>query len=505
MIVEHHDMDATTDNAFETLIEKGQTFVDKSRFLRWIDGAGINILMCGEGWGKSTNLSMLRSFLSNHEPHQSELFKDLAISRQGAYGKFQGKYPVLWLDFSKLGYGSTEKEIKDDLVASVRNLYQNFELEPPKDLASNRLPREVQRLSVTLRERFGLQPILIIDDYDKPTRIAHYGGFYQAINSIIEGLLTACLKNTAYVCQAFLIGQTRPGDKQVPTNFNNFSLYSIFDRKFQGIFGFSQEEVKTLFTAHNQTLAEEDWQQLSLWYGGYYVAGKEYYNPRSITCYLNQLKLGNAEFKPFLSSESPFFKTLSPAIVTQLGSLLKNNAATIRLRTDVFSNYYPGSEASEAVMLNRLLYSQILTPTQATSDFDSGDFIEVKLPNQEITYFIKNLLVMHYQWNESCLSKKEVMTFIGQYLTENPKASMDAIIELGALVHQNKFIEASAMVNTLKANQTNNCSTQDKDDSVTLSPIRILTNNSLGSPIHSNRNSALMIEQKEQSFLPSMQ
>jgi len=228
----------------------------------------------------------------------------------------------------------------------------------------------------------------------------------------------------------------------------------MFDRKFQGIFGFSQEEVRVFFAAHDVKMSEETWQQLSLWYGGYYVRGKEYFNPHSVSCYLQELKQGNKGFKPFFTNKSPFLKQLSELIVMQLGQLLKDNKQVLSMKADLFSTYYPGSEEQESVMLNRLLFNQILTPVINTDEVN-GYAIEVKLPNQEMTCFIKQLLVNHYHWSETCLSKIELIAFLKKFMAENSGEPIDQIFALNALIWKGKLIEASSIVEMLKAKQSN--------------------------------------------------
>jgi|GEM_PF-2170809 len=498
MINEQQEHLIARSDPFKAFIDNKQPIVDKSNLMRWLnDDSKILIFLCGEGWGSSTNLSMLRSFLSNQEQHQDDLFKGMAISGQSAYRQFQGKYPVLWLDFSKIAWDSSEQDIKEFLITTVKQLYLDFEIPLPDDLSCKNLADGVWMLIKKLYEQFGVRPVMIIDSYDRPAQIAYYGGFYNEIYSVVEKILCVCLKGNLYLSTAFLTGQARPGDQQVPTSFNNFSLYSMFDRTFEGIFGFSEEEVRVLFAAHDVKVSEETWQQLSLWYGGYYVRGKEYFNPHSVSCYLQQLKQGNLEFKPFFTNKSPFLKQLPELVVMQLGQLLKDNNQALGMKADLFSTYYPGSEKQESVMLNRLLFNQILTPVKNTDYVINRYAIEVKLPNQEMTCFIKQLLVNHYHWSETCLSKIELMAFIQKYMAENSGEPIDEILTLGALIWQGKLIEASSMVEILKAKQLDETHAQSIKESVALSPATILNNHGLGSPLHTNRNTQEQSENKD--------
>jgi len=60
MINEQQDYLIDRSDPFKALIVNQQPIVDKSNLIRWLDDdSKITIFLCGEGWGSSTNLSIL--------------------------------------------------------------------------------------------------------------------------------------------------------------------------------------------------------------------------------------------------------------------------------------------------------------------------------------------------------------------------------------------------------------------------------------------------------------
>ena len=60
MINEQQEHLIARSDPFKAFIDNKQPIVDKSNLMRWLnDDSKILIFLCGEGWGSSTNLSIL--------------------------------------------------------------------------------------------------------------------------------------------------------------------------------------------------------------------------------------------------------------------------------------------------------------------------------------------------------------------------------------------------------------------------------------------------------------
>eukprot|EP00158_Paraphelidium_tribonemae_P003185 Partr_v1_DN25943_c0_g2_i10_m68541 len=84
---------------FDEIIEKDALFIDKSLFIKEFmnDGSKVVAILRPRRFGKSTNLSMLKSFLSMNA--QSKSFDRYLIGKEThVVEKHCGKYPVVMLD-----------------------------------------------------------------------------------------------------------------------------------------------------------------------------------------------------------------------------------------------------------------------------------------------------------------------------------------------------------------------------------------------------------------------
>jgi len=94
-------------NSFNQIADRGFTFLDKtlliSEFLEC--NAGVSIIVRPRRFGKTTNISMIRDFLSipnypDNVDYRRELFKDTKVAeRLDLFEKHFCKYPVICISF----------------------------------------------------------------------------------------------------------------------------------------------------------------------------------------------------------------------------------------------------------------------------------------------------------------------------------------------------------------------------------------------------------------------
>nr|VFJ96694.1 MAG: Predicted AAA-ATPase [Candidatus Kentron sp. LFY] len=105
---------------FPELIREGYSYVDKSLLIRSVLDSPAQVLLLPRPrrFGKTLNISMLRTFFDRDMPGSAELFRGLDIERAGEeYATHQGRYPVVFL---------TLKDVKtlnwDDCIGHLRQL-----------------------------------------------------------------------------------------------------------------------------------------------------------------------------------------------------------------------------------------------------------------------------------------------------------------------------------------------------------------------------------------------
>lgn len=190
-------------------------FVDKSLFIDYYLRHDVKIacITRPKGWGKSTNLSMLKKFLEIEVDETGEqlspeklvnrkLFcgghvrsdldgrmknlKPLKIAHSECSMKHQGRYPIIYADFGSLT-GSTADEIVEKLRRLLARLYKQHEYLTNRQnddraekrwfdayhLNNSKLEEEelkigLRKLSGLLRDHYQRKAIILIDDYDVP-------------------------------------------------------------------------------------------------------------------------------------------------------------------------------------------------------------------------------------------------------------------------------------------------------------------------------------------------
>ena len=83
---------------FRSLRENHYFYVDKTNFIKewWESGKDVTLITRPRRFGKTLNLSMVRSFFSNQYEGRSDLFEGLSIWKEEKYQKLQGTYPVIF-------------------------------------------------------------------------------------------------------------------------------------------------------------------------------------------------------------------------------------------------------------------------------------------------------------------------------------------------------------------------------------------------------------------------
>ena len=203
--------------------------VDKTPFIRELieNHKAVNLFTRPRRFGKTLTMSMLDYFFSIDKKEEgARLFTGLTIEKAGPlYMKHQGTYPVIFLtlkDFSD----SSWKGMYDSIGIVLQDLYGHFTylLDSP-----NLLPEEkaefqrifsrqatladyqmsLKRLSYFLYKHYGVQAIILIDEYDGPLQNAYTEGFYDDAILFWRGWFNAALKDNRALQFAVLTGVLR--------------------------------------------------------------------------------------------------------------------------------------------------------------------------------------------------------------------------------------------------------------------------------------------------------
>ncbi|MCW4085301.1 ATP-binding protein [Segatella copri] len=271
---------------FATVIEQNLYYVDKTMFIPELEKQPRNLFFIRpRRFGKSIFLSMLYSYYDCTQSHKFQsLFGNLWIGQHPT--PLQGKYQVLFLDFSQITGNIDKLETKFNsylsinLDAFVRQYSDYYQAEMEEILAQEDFEEKME-LIFKAAKAHQYHLYLIIDEYDNFTNvilnergenvyhaITHADGFYRDVFKKFKGNFE----------RIFMMGVSPVTLDDVTSGFNigwNISIKPEFDE----MLGFSTTDVVEMFTyykKHGSIPADSDIDaivnDMKPWYDNYCFA-----------------------------------------------------------------------------------------------------------------------------------------------------------------------------------------------------------------------------------------
>lgn len=244
---------------FATVIEQNLYYVDKTMFIPELEKQPRNLFFIRpRRFGKSIFLSMLYSYYNCTQSHKFQsLFGNLWIGQHPT--PLQGKYQVLFLDFSQITGNIDKLETKFNsylsinLDAFVRQYSEYYQAEMEEILAQEDFEEKME-LIFKAAKAHQYHLYLIIDEYDNFTNvilnergenvyhaITHADGFYRDVFKKFKGNFE----------RIFMMGVSPVTLDDVTSGFNigwNISIKPEFDE----MLGFSTTDVVEMFTYYKE-------------------------------------------------------------------------------------------------------------------------------------------------------------------------------------------------------------------------------------------------------------
>ena len=244
---------------FATVIEQNLYYVDKTMFIPELEKQPRNLFFIRpRRFGKSIFLSMLYSYYDCTQSHKFQsLFGNLWIGQHPT--PLQGKYQVLFLDFSQITGNIDKLETKFNsylsinLDAFVRQYSEYYQAEMEEILAQEDFEEKME-LIFKAAKAHQYHLYLIIDEYDNFTNvilnergenvyhaITHADGFYRDVFKKFKGNFE----------RIFMMGVSPVTLDDVTSGFNigwNISIKPEFDE----MLGFSTTDVGEMFTYYKE-------------------------------------------------------------------------------------------------------------------------------------------------------------------------------------------------------------------------------------------------------------
>lgn len=288
---------------FKQLIDSGFYYVDKSMLIYELlhSGGQNNLITRPRRFGKTLNFSMLKYFFDINEKDNAYLFDGLKISEHyEELAMYRNTHPVITLSLKCAKQGDYDKAIYSlrneiqyqfkkysDVLKSEKidvNDRKRAEEIMAKDVPDTVLGDSIKLLCLCLKQYYGVNTIILIDEYDVPLEDAYFSGYYDKMVQFIRSLFESALKTNPALEFSVMTGCLRISKESIFTGLNNLAVNSILSNKYSESFGFVQSEVDELMEYYN---IEEKSQLMKKWYDGYLFGKSEVYNPWSV---LNQTK-----------------------------------------------------------------------------------------------------------------------------------------------------------------------------------------------------------------------
>lgn len=363
-------------------------FVDKTLLIKDIIDSGLNVTLFARPrrFGKTFNMSMLKTFFEYVPKSNRHLFDQTHIALEEDYMLEQGKYPVVYLSFKQLkfrSYEATVKKFKQLLQEEIERLDPIYHL---KEEAFFRLDYDevdlssfLEILTRELHHRSGKEATVIIDEYDVPITQGHFYGFYDDIIALIRNFFSGGFKDNVHLKYAFLTGVYRVAKESVFSGMNNLYVDSVLNGKYGAYFGYTDEEVRDMLTYYGKI---ERFDAVKAQYDGYRFGRHSMYNPWSVNHYVFEdfaldSYWGNTGSNDIIRE---VLDVTNEPIIDSLKRLYEGEKIALTINEGII---YPELRNHPTNVFSFLLYSGYLTAEK------KGMLHEVWIPNKEIQDIFK--------------------------------------------------------------------------------------------------------------------
>ena len=240
---------------FIDIIERNQYYVDKTMYLPQIeDEADCLFFIRPRRFGKSLMISMMHAYYDiNKSSRFQELFGKLWIGTHPT--PLQGKFQVLYLDFSRIGGNIDNLEERFNEYCGqcidffIENQYRDYYSQETIDKVKkvDYTSAKLNAINLEAREK-GYQLYLIVDEYDNFTNVVlnehgekvywaltHASGFYREVFKVFKGMFS----------RIFMTGVSPVTLDDLTSGFN-IGWHISTKKKFNQMLGFSTEDVREM-------------------------------------------------------------------------------------------------------------------------------------------------------------------------------------------------------------------------------------------------------------------
>lgn len=380
---------------------KNYYYVDKTLLIKeFIDTLPkVSLFARPRRFGKTLTMDMLRTFFEKTDEDTSVYFKDKKIWGCGEkYRKYQGSYPVIFLTFKDLKYGTWEETLTNIHALIAKEYLRHSEILTSKkcndfdkkycrelvdgSLSVAMLPNAIAYLSEMLEKHWGTAPIIIIDEYDTPIQQGFMRGYYEKVIDFMRNFFSAAFKDSRHLSYGFLTGILRVAKESIFSGMNNLKVYSILDDRFSQYFGFTKEEIKEMLQYYGKP---NKYSEVCKWYDGYRFGNTDIFNPWSVLNYLDDRCCPKAFWQATGNNDiiEQIVVDASSEVRDNLQLLMQGKTVSAYIDTSVI---YPEIQKDPSSVYSFLLTAGYLKIVRQEERREENAFCELAIPNKEIFY-----------------------------------------------------------------------------------------------------------------------
>jgi len=278
---------------FSTFIKNGNLYVDKTAFIEHVlqDDSSVLLFTRPRRMGKSLNMDTLAAFLDCKQD-TAHLFKGLYIENSPKFTELN-QYPVVYLDFVNLdssGLEGLQQSFRNQILRLIEQLLDldklGLVLKEYVNSPANYSPDILDSLLEVITKRYGKEPILIVDEYDKVIMDTLNNPEGDEIKGFIVSALQSVLKGRTNFNKAVLTGVTRTTKESLFSTLNNLEVYDVIRESiYDADFSLTESEMLEL-------IPEDEIVGVRKWYNNMRVGKEVLFNIYSVMNYLRNLEKG---------------------------------------------------------------------------------------------------------------------------------------------------------------------------------------------------------------------
>ena len=450
-----------SESSFKEIVSGGYAYVDKTMYIHELENTGkFYFLSRPRRFGKSLLISTMEHYFRGNR----ELFHGLAIDRL-VPGEWPER-PVFHLDFMRSGISCSQ-----DLLYALSDTLDEWEKEYGDPHPDESPDRRFRKVIMSAYERTGLQPVVLIDEYDRPIIDVSDSPDTESANRRIlhnfYGVMKGC---TEYLKFVFLTGVGKLGQINIFSGLNNITDISL-DPAYSAICGITEKELLDNFSDGIRDLADdlgvgadEVVGRLKSQYDGYHFSAEliDVYNPFSLLKALRSRNISDYWFQSGTPTRlvSQFISRdwgapdLEGSVVSyselENGDVLGNNLALACFYTGYltikgynpqsgkFTLGYPNNEVRKGFFNSLLLHLQNKDSAKATNFIDSlQNFInhdDIDGFLHELQSFLAGIPYMNYtdkesQWQKDILIIGRLVGLDVEVEKRTSSGRMDMVLE----------------------------------------------------------------------------